>query len=105
MLCLGGFELYSHWVPLLHYYFGTLITGCLVEGGCLIAHHFMEVQKYIIYQNSGCMDGIHYVTLYTLGKVLRETVVLLSLSPDVSVNFVSRNIATLGKTKLLYLFE
>ena len=51
------------------------------------------------------MDGIHYVTLYTLGQVLRETVVLLSLSPDVSVNFVSRNITTLGKTKLLYLFE
>ena len=42
---------------------------------------------------------------YTLGQVLRETVVLLSPSPDVSLNFVSQNITTLGKTKLLYFFE
>ena len=45
----------------------------------------MEVQKYIIYQNSGLMDGTDYVTLFTLGQVLRKTVVLLSLTPDVSL--------------------
>ena len=45
----------------------------------------MEVQKYIIYQNSGLMDDTDYVTLFTLGQVLRKTVVLLSLTPDVSL--------------------
>ena len=69
----------------LQYYFRTLISGCLVEGACLIARHLMEVQKYIIYQNSGLMDGTDYVTLFTLGQVLRKTVVLLSLTPDVSL--------------------
>ena len=38
----GGCLLISHFF--LQFYFGTMITGCLTEGGCLIGDHLMEGQ-------------------------------------------------------------